>query len=344
MPKKLVDINIEEVSGVDKAANGRTFLVVKRAEGGEKVDEPSLIKKITKIIKGILNGDDTSKDFNEVLDDQEKQELVWQQKSSLWKFTDALNAAIISIIESDSVTDKKAAVIESIQQYYQALLDTEVVKAGKKISNDRLSALKQAHEALGKVITDADNNNEGDDNVAKGEHVKGCQCEKCLAKEEVGKKAEPATDEAVQKRLKEIEKRNSEIEKRNQELEAQIKKQNDELKTKEFIAKAAGFTNLGIKADELGPVLKSMAEANPEGFAKIEATLKAADEQVAKGALFSEAGRSGTGETSVVKKVQAMADEMIAKGASMTKEQALAKAWKDNPELYKQYQKELRGE
>jgi hypothetical protein len=50
MPK-LVDLNITEISGVDKAANGRRFLIIKRAGGGDVVED---------IITKALTDDDKS--------------------------------------------------------------------------------------------------------------------------------------------------------------------------------------------------------------------------------------------------------------------------------------------
>jgi hypothetical protein len=290
MPNKLVNMSIREVSLVDKAANGKKFLLVKRAEpdggkGGEQVNK-SMLERIIEFAKGLMTEDDNA----------------------------------------DSV---------EFETFVKSADD--IIKAGKKISKDRLVALKDMHQKLGDLLAGAgDEEDKGDgDKVAKNEeHVKGCKCDACMAK-----------DDPVEKNAgvpEEIQKRMDTLEKRNQDLENQIKKQNDEIKTKEFIAKAAGYSNLGIKADEFGPVLKAMAETDPENFSKVEAVLQAADEQISKGALFAESGTDGVGETEITKRVEAKAKE-IQKRDNCTIEKARTIVYKENPGMYAEYQNELAG-
>lgn len=357
MPTKLVDIDIQEVSGVDKAANGKTFLIVKNAnphgtdtaKGGEKLHK-SLLSRVVAFAKGLItdeSNDSSAVDFNTAMAISQKQQEDWARDSKIYDGIWALRDAIGSIVDDETIEDKQAEVLQCLNQFFCYLNQNQVLKAGKKISGARMDSLKLIYSQLGELINDADANpangddddtlNKGDDLMGK-KHVEGCQCDTCLG---VNKSADGLA--ALQKRMDDLEKRNQSLESQNKELESQVKKQADEAATSLYIKKAADFDKLGIKADEIGPVLKKMAEADPDGYAKLEAVLAAANEQVTKGALFNENGiNGGTTVSSVEKRVESMAVELM-KSGSLTKEQAIAKVYKDNPDMYKQYRDEMRG-
>jgi hypothetical protein len=119
------------------------------------------------------------------------------------------------------------------------------------------------------------------------------------------------------------------------------KAERDARETREYIAKSESLDKLAKDDSEFGEVLKSIARAEaekhlPEGTVeKLDTVLAAANEAVEKGALFMELGRAGHGESSdVEKQLDAKADEIRKSEPSLTKEQALEKAYNDNPELY----------
>lgn len=381
MPNKLVNINIKEVSGVDRAANMRKFLLIKRADpldkggtqiekGGETVAEENKIRKFFDICKNFFTGgESTAQDLDSVLAENQNREdlseLIW-----------ALRDSIDSIVDDDTAQDKTTAVATSLTQFLQALKDKQVIKAGKKISTTRLQALKDAHKAIGDVIAEADdsasatgnavNKKRGDDNVPISEDVR-----KNLSKEvqeylaDVEKKAGQVDGltskvEGLEKKLgeeagsqhaediwkgvnPEVRKHMEGLQKQLNDTKTELAKAQSEQKSKEYITKAAGLDALPIKADELGLVMKALAEKDPENFAKLEGVLTAANEAVKKGALFSEAGRGGAKTGGSVEKMNAKVAEMITKDASMTKEKAFTKVMHDNPELYAEYLAE-RGE
>ncbi len=130
--------------------------------------------------------------------------------------------------------------------------------------------------------------------------------------------------------------------KKREELERVLKEERDKQARKEFIQKAATeFGNLPVKPEEFGLVLKGLAEKAPEEYAKLEGVLKAANEAIEKGALFAEVGRSGAlPGASAMSKIEAVANSLVQKDASMTKEQAIAKALELHPELYTEYLQE----
>jgi len=130
--------------------------------------------------------------------------------------------------------------------------------------------------------------------------------------------------------------------KKAEELEKVLKAEREERLRKEYIQKAAAdFGNLPTKPEEFGLVLKGLAEKAPEEYAKLEGVLKAANEAIEKGALFAKVGHSGgLAGGSAMAKIEEVAKSLVQKDASMTKEQAIAKALELHPELYTEYLQE----
>jgi len=148
--------------------------------------------------------------------------------------------------------------------------------------------------------------------------------------------------EEVRPAVEALWKEQQEAVKKAEELERVLKEERDKQLRKEFIQKAADeFTNLPVKPEEFGLVLKNLAEKAPEEYSKLEGVLKAANEAIEKGALYAEIGRGGTSAgDSAVAKVEAMAAGLVQKDANLSRMDALAKVLAENPQLYEQYRKE----
>lgn len=113
----------------------------------------------------------------------------------------------------------------------------------------------------------------------------------------------------------------------------------DKRETAEFVAKAE---ELG-EPDEFGPVLKSIANAvDGDTFGKLEAVLKANHERAVAAGFYKEIGRAGTGggEQGAKAQLDEKAAEIRKSDTSLTAEQAIVKAYEDNPELYSQLRQE----
>ncbi|MBW2674617.1 MAG: hypothetical protein JRD89_14600 [Deltaproteobacteria bacterium] len=148
--------------------------------------------------------------------------------------------------------------------------------------------------------------------------------------------------EEVRPAVEALWKEQQEAVKKAEELEKVLKEERDKQLRKEFVQKAAAeFGNLPVKPEEFGLVLKGLAEKAPEEYAKLESVLKAANEDIEKGALYAEIGRGGTpAGDSAVAKVEAMAAGLVQKDANLSRMDALAKVLAENPQLYEQYRKE----
>jgi hypothetical protein len=151
--------------------------------------------------------------------------------------------------------------------------------------------------------------------------------------------------ESVAKMLKD---QNNQIKLANE----QIAKMRDESDNKIYIAKAADLTsNLGVKAEEFGPVLKAVNDANPELAQKIEAVIKAANEAVKQGDLFKEVGSNtnsiptGIAKSDAWSQIETLAAGLVTKGASKSTASAIDEVLKsaEGRKLYAIYTGKIKG-
>jgi hypothetical protein len=106
----------------------------------------------------------------------------------------------------------------------------------------------------------------------------------------------------------------------------------------EFVAKARSYTNLPVSAEEFGPVLKKLTEALDEDeVALVTKALSAANETTAT--YFGEIGKRGIEGMESVSKVDAKAEE-IAKSENISIEQARERVLESDPSLYDEYLQE----
>lgn len=114
-------------------------------------------------------------------------------------------------------------------------------------------------------------------------------------------------------------------------LKARVEKMEAEQRAKTFVAKAAEFTNIAPAAD-LAPVLETLDRVAPEQANALDQALKAANARIAESGLFKELGSDGevVGDDPQAK-AEALIKAEVEKGA--TRHDAMAKVFKDNPEL-----------
>ncbi|MBQ6091347.1 MAG: hypothetical protein IJL07_08805 [Lachnospiraceae bacterium] len=122
------------------------------------------------------------------------------------------------------------------------------------------------------------------------------------------------------------------------ELES-LKKFRDEAETKEMMEVAKKYEIIGKKPEELAPVLKSLKAQGGTAYNDMIAVLDQTVETIEKSGAFSEVGKSGhsAAENSAEAKIGAIAKGMMEKDATLSYNQAVAKAWEENPELLAEY-------
>jgi len=327
---------------------------MKRAEddesqggGGEADGLKDKLEKLTGFVKGLFGG---AKDYNQAQQAQAVEEKLWEK-------TRFLRESIESIMGDATATDKQSAIATTLQQFYSDLVSdlSGVQKAGKKISAQRMAQLKDQRDKLKETMDNLTALIEGADaapDPGEGELNKHEEGNELPIKyedlpEDVRKAVEAVAP--LQKKLEETQTENAELKKSLGETQTaltkaqeDLSKASDETLTKEYIEKAKAYTHLpGVKPEELGPVMKRIAEnkATPEDITAMQGIFKAANEAVEKGGLFGEIGGSGAGSTdNPADQFNALVKGIIAKSAAgMDYAEAVSKAAAENPALYAAY-------
>ena len=110
---------------------------------------------------------------------------------------------------------------------------------------------------------------------------------------------------------------------------------------KEFTEIAKKYAPLGEKEDELANRLYDMKKSSEDNYNAYIGILDKSLDMVEKSGVFAEIGKSAPDNSGdVLGKVETAADEIMKSDASLTREQAIAKAWTDHPEFVKEYEAE----
>lgn len=232
----------------------------------------------------------------------------------------------------DNAMDEVAEAIKKASEAYVS--DDSKMKKFKKGDEDDMKVedldqsklTEEEREQLNAIVQKARvlTNNEGEEpNKGDGEPVKK---EKPVAedgKDDIFKGMSPAAKE---------------------ELLA-LRKFREEQENKEFISVAKKYEVIGKKAEELAPVLKSLKAAGGTDYETMIGMLDSAVETVNKSGAFNELGSNGhsSAGSSAIAKARIIADEIKKGNPNITEEQAMAKAWEENPDLMVEYDSEIGG-
>lgn len=226
----------------------------------------------------------------------------------------------------------------------QAVTDT-LEKVGAKMSRTRLQALKAAVQNLNRLLMEvggASDDEEDDDEEGMG--MKGKEkaekrddAEKVEAAATAEKPVEKVTEpsaETPQPDADLVAKMQAErdvLMKRLEAAEEMAKAEREARLTREWIEKARVYSHLPTTADAFGPVLKRANESlSAEDFAELERLFKAADEHIAKSALYTDAGRSvGASEDSASARLNKLAQALVDEGKVKHFADAISKLSRD---------------
>lgn len=105
----------------------------------------------------------------------------------------------------------------------------------------------------------------------------------------------------------------------------ELEEKKEDASKKEFIAKAAEFKSLPVKAEEFGLILKDLHAKAPESVKKLEEILKSADTLIAKSGTFTETGTStaGQGGADAWSKIETGGKVLMQKNEKLTSAQAV---------------------
>ncbi len=110
---------------------------------------------------------------------------------------------------------------------------------------------------------------------------------------------------------------------------------------KDFTEVAKKYAPLGEKEDELAQRLYDMKKSNEENYNAYISILDKSLGLVNKSGLFSEIGKSAHGTSgTAADKIGVAAGEIMKSDPTISREQAIAKAWENHPEILSEYEAE----
>jgi len=310
----LSDINIDRLDLVGSSSGGgpaigRTFFLLKSKN--PKEGEEKMLEQFTKDADGILQN--LSKGNEGVI--TEATTLVTNLKKSL-EDEEVDKDAVQGLIDNlEKALKDKDEVSDTMTELVKGLKELAIEKEEEPTETEAEAALKASELS---------------------EEVKAQLLESLKKQAEEVKKAEEVKDQAYQARIAKAE-----LEAKSAKDE--IAKMVRDNRKAEWIAKAADYTHISGTPEDIGTLLMEIEEASPETAEKVETLLKSAEVALKESKLFKELGTSMQADAdSAEGKVEVLAKARAEKD-SITIEAARGLIWAEDPELYKEYDKEFSG-
>ena len=142
-----------------------------------------------------------------------------------------------------------------------------------------------------------------------------------------------------------LEKRLADLETENQATKERLEKAENQRILKEHIEKAEKIYPHAGDPAKIALITKALEQKAPEAWAELEPILKAMSEQIEKGDLFKELGKStsqDSDDNTALTEINKMAKERIEKGLDTDFATAWTMVVKADPELYGRYLTETR--
>lgn len=374
---KLYSLDPAEVSFVPHGANKKRFMVFKE-DGGIQMDKAT-IEKITKGNPKVMAAiEKVIKDFQEKHDGDLDEKAVTAMKAAariLTPFKDKIPKELMRAVngatgmvdddegedegqepeekeamgkvnkegalghgdESGQAAEASGGEVPQKDMQYAHKMGVDAYHAARKEAMKKMgheqypAADLQMKEDKGDMDEEAQEKKEGEGMVTKSGE---------LDLSGVPEKVRPAVEKIYKDQREAIAKADK--------LEKDLAEERSHRITKELTEKVEALKHLGAEKTELVSVLKELKESNPKAFEKVEAVLKAADAQIAKGALFAEAGsklsRASGGTT--WEQIEKAAEGYVAKsGEKLSKAEAVEKFLntQDGQKLYAEHQAQRGG-
>lgn len=347
MPRQLVNLRVHNVSAVDRAANKRTFLMMKaevNKDDAMTFDDAMFGNRLHKVYIALGERYGALMETIDSIRRSDESEKGQAVKDALTAFVGSMEKSIPALMAEMDVTDEA--------------LEEELEKAGRKISADRMAKLK----TLMKTLNDIINEQEGEamtekkapDATALQKMVSGMAAmfgkmmgadEATITSLETASKGEvaPVIPEVVASRLSKAETENAELKTRLEKAEQATSALREEAELRKFAEQVAGFKNLGLDPEKDAALFKSVSEKLPkeqsERFLEI---FRAAAAQANVAKMFGEVGSAGLGNTagSAAEEIEQKVDAIIVKNAGMDRTKARDQVFRENGALYEKWRAE----
>lgn len=217
-------------------------------------------------------------------------------------------------------------ILKSLKPEHRAIVEAEIAKAKGEVPEAVAVDLAKAKEDLAKACGDAKTANEAVEAATK-------KAKDLEAKFEA-EKAPDSTEEIMKSLDPVVQEVFKSMKLQKETAENVVKQMNEQKITEQAIAKAKELKALPVDEAKLVEIVKSASE-------EVFEVLKAASNLIESGVQFEEVGKNkgGSNSADAWTKIEKKAGEYKAADEKLTNAGAIAKAIKDNPELYREYLK-----
>jgi hypothetical protein len=317
MTTELTDIELDEVSLVDKGANQEAHVMIVKRSPLRRFADWMMGKGYgygygdKDGMKDKMHSADYAMPMSQIMAEDEAQAQLARLMMALHESLESIQGA-----ELDA-SEKLAMMQQSAAEFAEAVEGIEIMKSLRD-EIESLSSLDEIPAAIAAINKALGNEGEAEEVADMTEPVKT---------EEPSVEVEKA-DEMAKALESEVAKREA-LEKKLAEMEALTKRAEIAARVEKNMGSVPGGN-----AGELVDLLVAIHDgAGAEVAGKVEALLVSSSEAVAESAVLEEVGKDAGAEADVFSRAQAIADELRKNDPSLTKEIALAKAFETNPEL-----------
>jgi hypothetical protein len=305
MATNLSDIELDEVSLVDKGANQAAHVVLVKRSPLRRLADWVLRK----------NGEygmmppASPMPMSAIVAETDAQERVARLMA-------ALHESLESIQDSDLSADEKLAMMQqSAAEFAEAVDGIELVKSLHE-QIESLSSLDEIPAALAALNKALGNESEGEETMT--EPVENTEDTSVVEK----------ADDVAKALASEVEKREA-LEKKLADMERLAKRAEVASRVEKTMGSVPGANG----EDLVGLLMAIHDGAGADVAGKVEALLVASSAAISESAVLDEVGKAAGAEVDAMSRARALADELRKNSPSMTKEIALAKVFDTHPEL-----------
>lgn len=371
---KIKKLRLTSVDMVRRGANQDAYINLYKNEAGapggpESEEIPQNVwKSIRDFVKGLMSQEQGQESPLEETEPLTKSEEVMEE---LIAYQEALQKSVDSIIQ-DTETDaiKKAELVEeTLEQFKKAYTEacatvlttpedistpepTETIGKGEremKIDKSRFNEeeLKTYEALIAKGLVD--DNDPRYVQKAEGAMPKVKEEEKIVYEVDDDSKDEDEMEVEVKGKAPQLDK--SCKTKKSAEMHPEVKKALEEvaelkksIELNELKTIAKKYEPLGKKSDELAFTLYDMKKSGESTYNDYIALLDESLDMVNKSGMFAEIGKSARGMSggSTVEKIEAIATDIQKSDSTMSRLEAVNKAWELHPELIAEYEQEYK--
>lgn len=285
-----------------------------------------------KLFKSFDGPDDVVKSADEIREIIEKSGLI------INGYTDGLNESLNSIIYDStlSAAEAREMMAKSLTEFNEAFLENVI----KEFTFSAEEEQEEEMPTMNRQNLSKEENDQLDMLLKKAYGKKVTKEEPEIIFENDDEDDDPMEEE--RKALMEKSVMNPEV----KAALARMEKLTKSLEMKELEEVAKKYEPLGEDVEELAKKLYEMKQQGDNVYQEYVSILDKSLDVINKSGLFGEIGKSayygGFAKSDVESKIESIAGEIAKANPYMTRQQAIAKAWEQNPELAIEYEESRR--